>query len=72
MSALDTADQISPKNATVKSMKGSLYFVLGMQEDAKIIWEESLAINPNQPAVKVRLNDLAKTLKTETVDVSNE
>ncbi len=49
---LDEAEKDFPSSEEVKTMKGSLFYVLGAPELAISKWEESIEINPEQEGLK--------------------
>ncbi|MBI2981154.1 MAG: hypothetical protein HYY44_02450 [Deltaproteobacteria bacterium] len=63
MSILETAEAMEPNNAKVKTMKGSLFLMMGFKEFAAEAWNESLKLDPEQADLKLQL----EKLKTEGV-----
>jgi len=61
MTLLDAADGQYPENARVKTMKGSLYYLMGWKKFAKQYWSESLKIDPNQKKIRNLLKQLGGT-----------
>ena len=57
---LDQAEGLDHKNVLAKSMKGSLFYVMGFTNLAKQKWEESLKLNPNQDRIKAFLLSIEK------------
>ena len=58
MNTLDVAEQASPQDVSVKNMKGSLFFMRGMKDEARRYWNESLELKPEQANVKTFLKKL--------------
>ena len=52
MTYLDQAERLAPKHPTIKTMKGSIYYRLGLLQEARKFWLESLKLNPNQQSVR--------------------
>ena len=49
---VNESEELSPNDARVLAMKGSLLYKIGDNEKAKEYWERSLESNPNQPNIK--------------------
>jgi tetratricopeptide (TPR) repeat protein len=67
MDQLNHAEKIQPEDSLIKSMKGSLFYIRGMKEDARRYWEDSLRINPQQPTIQAYLDKLGPKPKEEAV-----
>ena len=52
MDFLKEAETLAPNHPSIKTMKGSIYYKLGVIDKAKKAWTESLRINPNQKKVR--------------------
>lgn len=52
---IDEAEKLEPNNVRIKNMKGSILYKVGSKELAIPVWEQSLAINPDQPEIRQML-----------------
>lgn len=64
MYVLDSAEAASPKNARVKSMKGSLYYLLGFKQFARDYWKAALTLDGQQTDVQAYLAKVEGELGT--------
>lgn len=62
-SLIDEAEKLDPGNYRIMSMKGSLLYRIGSKDLAVPLWEQSLAINPDQPEIR---QILEKTVQEKT------
>lgn len=62
-SMIDEAEKLDPENYRIKSMKGSLLYRTGSKDLAIPLWEQSLAINPDQPEIRRILEKSKEELK---------
>jgi GWxTD domain-containing protein len=59
--AVDLLDQAVTHygvNATLLNAMGECYLGLGQKEEARVVWEKSLQLSPDQPDLRKRLTDL--------------
>ena len=55
---LDGALKIEPKNAVALTELGDINYVLGLKPEARALYQQSLALNPNQPGARARLDSM--------------
>ena len=63
MKLLDMADRNFPDHYKIKTMKGSIFYLMGYPKMAILNWKKSLELNPNQMQVKEYKEKLEKKIK---------
>jgi len=55
---LDEAQQIDPNNTVVLTELADINYALGLRPEARALYQQSLALNPDQPEARARLSSL--------------